>query len=399
LLAAGTGKQSTNWFKVINAMKDPSTRAQAAQALEMGGEASLPFIAITITQADFPKAALRKLIRVCGNIRGDSVIAMLEPHISHADSDLRETVHAALVECGYRVDPLNGQSQVWVKREADYVRMLYSALREIESKDEMNLLAQAIRIEIYHARERLFHLLSFMYDRKAVTNARRVILRKDAAKVPYAIETLDTILPRDIKLIMLPLAEELSAVDACKRLGISEKVSIQELAEQSQGWLTLCARTMMENGETKMHSTVEKVLILRSVNLFKATPDDALAELSELLTEMEMPAGKNIVEKGEQGNSMFIIVNGKVAVMDGERVLNTLGERAVFGELALLDTEPRTATIRALEDTLVFRLDQEPFYELMSDRVEVAMGTIQMLTGNLRARVREVIDLREELGK
>jgi hypothetical protein len=47
----------------------------------------------------------------------------------------------------------------------------------------------------------------------------------------------------------------------------------------------------------------------------------------------------------------------------------------------------------------VFRLDQEPFYELMSDRVEVAMGTIQMLTGNLRARVREVMELREEIGR
>ncbi|MBK8618318.1 MAG: cyclic nucleotide-binding domain-containing protein [Anaerolineales bacterium] len=399
LLAAGTGKQNTNWFKVINAMKNPSTRAQAAQALEMGGEASLPFIAITLTQTDFSKAALRKLIHVCGNIRGASVIAMLEPHIGHTDSDLREAVLAALAECGYRADPVNGQSQAQVKYETEHVRMLYSALREIESKDEMNLLAQAIRIEIYHARERLFHLLSFMYDRKAVTNARRVILRKDAAKIPYAIETLDTILPRDIKLIMLPLAEELSAVEACKRLGISEKVSMQELAEQSQGWLAICVHALIKNGDIKMHSTVEKVLILRSVNLFKSTPDDALAELSELLTEMEMPAGKNIVEKGEQGNSMFIIVSGKVAVMDGERVLNTLGERAVFGELALLDTEPRTATIRALEDTLVFRLDQEPFYELMSDRVEVAMGTIQMLTGNLRARVREVIDLREELGK
>jgi CRP-like cAMP-binding protein len=58
-----------------------------------------------------------------------------------------------------------------------------------------------------------------------------------------------------------------------------------------------------------------------------------------------------------------------------------------------LDTEPRSATIRAMEDTLLFRLDQEPFYELMSDRVEVAMGTIQMLAGNLRARVREVMEL------
>jgi hypothetical protein len=308
-------------------------------------------------------------------------------------------VLAALAECGYRVDPVNEQVQAQVKREADDVRVLYSALREIESKDEMNLLAEAIRIEIHHARERLFYLMSFMYDHKALTNARRVILRQDAAKVPYAIETLDTVLPRDAKLIMLPLVENLTAVDACKRLGISEKVSLQRLADQSQGWLAVCARAMIEKGQTKMHSTVEKVLILRSVNLFKTTPDDALAELSELLAEMEIPAGKNIVEKGEQGNSMFIIVHGKVAVMDGERVLNTLGERAVFGELALLDTEPRTATICALEDTLVFRLDQEPFYELMSDRVEVAMGTIQMLTGNLRARVREVIELREELGK
>ena len=148
-----------------------------------------------------------------------------------------------------------------------------------------------------------------------------------------------------------------------------------------------------------MHSTLEKVLILRTVNLFKSTPDDALAELGEILTEVEIPSGNNIVQKGEQGSSMFIIVNGKVAVMDGERVLNTLGERAVFGELALLDTEPRSATIRAVEDTLLFRLDQESFYELMSDRVEVAMGTIQMLTGNLRARVREVMELHEQLAK
>jgi len=398
LLAVGASKQNTLWPKVLEAMKNPSTRAQAAKALELGGEASLPFIAAALAQTDFPKAAFRKLIRACGNIRGDSVIAILEAHMSHANSDLREAVYTALVECGYRADPVNEQVQAQVKREADDVRVLYSALRENESKDEMNLLAEAIRIEIYHARERLFHLMSFIYDHKALTNARRVILRKDAAKVPYAIETLDTILPRDAKSIMMPLVEELSAAEACKRLGITDKVSLHELAEQSQGWLALCARALM-NGETKMHSTVEKVLILRSVNLFKATPDDVLAELSELLTEIEMPEGKNIVEKGEQGNSMFIIINGKVAVMDGERVLNTLGERAVFGELALLDTEPRTATIRALEDTLVFRLDQEPFYELMSDRVEVAMGTIQMLTGNLRARVREVIELREELGK
>jgi hypothetical protein len=303
------------------------------------------------------------------------------------------------VECGYRADPANGSVQAQVGREAQHVRMLFSALREVESQDGTDLLSQAIRIEIYHTRERLFHLMSFLYDRKALINARRVILRNQTAKIPYAIETLDTVLPREAKLIMMPLVESLPAVEACNRMGITEKVSLTSLAGQAQGWLKTCADWTMERGQTEMYSTVEKVLILKSVNLFKTTPDDVLAELSGLLAETEVPAGENIVEKGEQGSSMFIIVSGQVAVMDGERVINTLGERAVFGELALLDTEPRTATIRAIEDTVVFRLDQESFYELMSDRVEVAMGTIQMLTGNLRARVREVIELREALEK
>lgn len=262
----------------------------------------------------------------------------------------------------------------------------------------MNLLAEAIRIELHHVRDRLFYLLSFIYDRKAILEARRIILQKNQSKLPYAIETLDTTLPRDMREVLLPLADELTGSEACNRLGIQGKVNVQELAERAQGWLGMCARAALEKGKSDMHSTVEKVLILKSVNLFKSTPDDALAELSEIISEVEAPAGTNIVEKGEAGSSMFIIVSGSVAVMDGVRVVNILGERAVFGELALLDTEPRSATIRAMEDTLLFRLDQEPFYELMSDHIEVAMGTIQMLAGNLRSRVREVMDLHEKMG-
>ena len=392
LLAAGKIKSGALWPKVLDALTHQHTRDAAAKALEAGGESALAFIASGLANKDFPKAARIKLAKVCGNIRGEAVTKLLAAYISVPENDLREAVLSALSECGFSGGNVNGEIQAQVKKEAADVRVLFSALREIESKDEMSLAAQAIRIELKHARERLFYLLSFIHERKAILNARRIINQRNEAKLPYAIETLDTILPRDIKLIMVPLAEELHGKEACKKIGITEKVSLNELAERAQGWLKICAKSM----EVEMHSIVEKVLILRSVNLFKATPDDALAELGEIISEVDVPAGTNIVEKGEQGSSMFIIVHGKVAVMDGERVLNTLGERAVFGELALLDTEPRSATIRATEDTLLFRLDQEPFYELMSDRVEVAMGTIQMLTGNLRARVREVMELHEQ---
>lgn len=399
LLAAGKTKSLSLWRNIIYALSDSKTRDAAAKALEEDGEFALPFMERAFRDIGTPKVTRIKLAKVFGNIRGENAIRILAEEISASENDLREAVLAALTECGFSGENAQGEIQAQVKKEADDARTLYSALREIESNEEMRLAAQAIHIELKHVRERLFHLMSFVYDRKAILNARRVITQRNEAKIPYAIETLETILPRDAKQILLPLVEELNGSEACKRLGIQKKISLEELAEKSQGWLKICGQAMAEKGKTDMHSTVEKVLILRSVNLFKSTPDDALAELGEILTEVEIPSGNNIVQKGEQGSSMFIIVNGKVAVMDGERVLNTLGERAVFGELALLDTEPRSATIRAVEDTLLFRLDQESFYELMSDRVEVAMGTIQMLTGNLRARVREVMELHEQLAK
>jgi HEAT repeat protein len=393
LIASGNIKSENLYEKVLLALKHIHTRDTAAKALQASGESALPFIEKGLADESFPKAAKIKLAKVCGNIRGKKVIEVLRKYISASDNDFRKAILSALNECEFRVEKKSeNEIQAQIKKEAEDVRRLYSALREIESNAEMNLISNAIRIELNHARDRIFYLCSFLFDRKAILNARRIILQKHEVKLPYAIETLDTILSRDIKNILLPLAEELSGSEACKKIGINEKVSLHELAKKSQGWLKICAE-----GD-KMYSVVEKVLILKSVNLFKSTPDDALAELSEIISEVEAPAGKNIVIKGEPGSSMFIIVNGKVAVVDGDRVVNTLGERAVFGELALLDTEPRTATIQALEDTLLFRLDQEPFYELMSDRVEVAMGTIQMLAGNLRARVREVMNLHERLG-
>jgi CRP-like cAMP-binding protein len=74
-------------------------------------------------------------------------------------------------------------------------------------------------------------------------------------------------------------------------------------------------------------------------------------------------------------------------------LLNYLGERDVFGEMALLDPEPRLASVTAIEATRLFRLDQAPFYELMAERPEVATGVIRVLSGHLRNRVRDIAGL------
>lgn len=143
--------------------------------------------------------------------------------------------------------------------------------------------------------------------------------------------------------------------------------------------------------------TIEKVIVLRTVDLFAGTPDEILGEIAALLKEIEVPAGATIFAQGEQGDSMYIIVEGVVEALDGDQVFTQMGERQVFGEMALLDGEPRTATIRTTQPTRLLRLDQEPFYELMEDRLEIARGVIHILLRRLRARTNDVIRLQAQM--
>ncbi len=143
--------------------------------------------------------------------------------------------------------------------------------------------------------------------------------------------------------------------------------------------------------------TVEKVMILKTVDIFAHTPEEILVDIAGLLKELTLVAGTTVFEKGERGDSMYIIVEGEVAAADGERVFTHMGERQVFGEMALLDGEPRTATIRTTQPTRLLRLDQEPFYELMDDRIEIARGVIHVLLQRLRWRTEDVNRLQAQL--
>jgi CRP-like cAMP-binding protein len=118
-----------------------------------------------------------------------------------------------------------------------------------------------------------------------------------------------------------------------------------------------------------------------------------LADVANLLEEVDVSEHETIFTQGDPGDSLYVIVDGKVRVHDGERLLNYLGERDVFGEMALLDPEPRLASVTAVEATRLFRLDQAPFYELMADRPEVATGIIRVLSGRLRDRVHDITQL------
>jgi CRP-like cAMP-binding protein len=144
-----------------------------------------------------------------------------------------------------------------------------------------------------------------------------------------------------------------------------------------------------------MLSTEEKVQILKSTSVFAETPEDALTEVAAIMEEVHAMPGQRIIEKGDMGDSLYVVAAGRVRVHDGSHTLDHIEAGGVFGEMALVDPQPRMASVTAVEDTRLLRLDWDPFNRLMESHPQVARGVIQMLTRRLRDRVQDLTELEE----
>ena len=138
---------------------------------------------------------------------------------------------------------------------------------------------------------------------------------------------------------------------------------------------------------------IERVLILKSLSIFEETPEPLLVEVAAILEELELESGTTLFKKGDTGNCLYIIFKGQVKIHSNEHTLAVLSENDFFGELSLLDTETRSASATTTSDAILLKLDQEPFFELMSDRLEVVKGILRVLC----KRLRKQNDLNEEL--
>lgn len=133
--------------------------------------------------------------------------------------------------------------------------------------------------------------------------------------------------------------------------------------------------------------TVEKVLILKTVPIFAAVPDEILVAVAEALQEVEIAAGEPLVTQGDPGNTLFILVRGRLRVHVGDETLAFLEERDIAGEMAVLDPGPRAASVSAVGHSHLLCLEREVLYELMQDHFDVLQAVLRVLTQRLRTAV------------
>jgi CRP-like cAMP-binding protein len=108
---------------------------------------------------------------------------------------------------------------------------------------------------------------------------------------------------------------------------------------------------------------------LKHTPLFAQVPDGDLAEAARAAEILTLPAGRQVLRQGEVGNDLYIIASGSVYVLvnrDGaERVIDQLLTGEMFGEIAMLSGEPRTASIRTATKTTLIRLKRQTLLSLM----------------------------------
>jgi CRP-like cAMP-binding protein len=128
---------------------------------------------------------------------------------------------------------------------------------------------------------------------------------------------------------------------------------------------------------------------LRKIPLFSEVSDDDLDSIASHLIERRYPKGSTIVEEGLPGDYMYVLKEGRVKVTrlseDGrEKILEMLGESSFFGEMALLDQGPRSATVKTLTPVVLLALSRTDFLGLLRRSPDLSMTVIQELTRRLR---------------
>jgi HEAT repeat protein len=322
-----------------------------------------------------------------------------------------------------------------VEKELVHASFLLSGMEEHAAGSQ---LYEALQYEFEYTTERLFYLFMVLYDKDSVLNAWKGMKHASKEKRANSLEMIESLLPRVLYPALRALFEDITVQEQRVALGqylgnrqndqpvisyiLDQKEKyftswtialavnsaapdsindeniqlllahpvrlIREIAQQKfSGSKKLFKEQTMKHAEISQQiSEMERVIVLKNTQLFAKTPENVLSSIAPIMKEITYNEGSQIFAKGDIGDSMYVIYTGEVGIYDGTKQLALFDKGEIFGELALMDTEPRSATTVAETDVLLFRIDQEDFFELMEERDEILRNVLRILCQRIRVQ-------------
>ena len=142
-----------------------------------------------------------------------------------------------------------------------------------------------------------------------------------------------------------------------------------------------------------MLTSVDRLLFVRQVPIFKELRDDFIVRLASAMNELWFPPNCSIFRQGEQGQSLYIVVSGKVKIHFNDRTLAVIPQGKYFGEMAVFDTQPRSASATTLEACECLELTQEQLDDAIEETPEIAVNIIRELSRVIRKMNNDVVSM------
>ncbi len=345
----------------------------AGRALTAMGEAAVPSLLDVVQAGDLApsRAAVRTLARIPGPATDRALMGLA----AAADLSVRTVVSREVAHRARR-----GEASDELRRHVrPLVKAASGVVVDLGRVAGAERLSPDLRVELLErrrlAKERMLNWLAAATHPKRVldlipTVTSRHVHGSAASRRSAAIELLDTLVDRELR-------PTLSALD--DKRGSAGSVDLNQIEDPWFQWLLGAARA--EDGAMNI---AQRVMLLRKVNLFSTLPGETLVTIAENCEPREMVAGQRIFAEGDAPDGMYVISSGSVKIIMNGKTLAHKAPSEFFGEVALLDDEPRMADAVAAADGAYLFMDREVFQQLTEDLPEVLREVIRTLIQYLK---------------
>ena len=428
---------------IISNLSIAQTSIQARQTLKSFSEELINEQFKQLIESNATSRKLRLgIIRTLREYPNEDSIELLISQLDNNDQDIYNTIVESLLAIA-RVNPINENKQNQIADEintiAEKVYTLNECLNMLPDDEHKFLMQDHLNNEIQNTLPTLLKLGVLDVPETPIETYIHTIKSGDPSKLPFLLEFFENVFSKNEREVINPLIEQLP-LDERSKIGnlhfksmptnfnqkliesvyspnkwesaialdyllISNKMDVIKSLDwqkvpASNANQELITRRIQKNGANldfipperfkldteiiSMYSTLEKTIILKSVDLFKSIPAENLSRVAQITDEVTFDANSPIFAEGDYGDSLFIVVDGNVRIHKGTQELAMLGKGTCLGEMALLDDEPRSADATVTEDSTLFKIEQEGFYEVMGSQSDIMEGIIKLLTGRLR---------------
>ncbi len=250
----------------------------------------------------------------------------------------------------------------------------------------------ALRLQ---AEMRAFRLLGLFESRAAFHRAYLHYRSAQQRVRSNAIELLDQHLTDEEMKPFVGLVERLDAASAIADATLVEMTGtdLSGLLASTDPWLIRVWQwTELPEGKRMTRDPMDMVFLLKAVPLLSDLSGEQLLPVADILQTVHVEAGDLVFAEGQPGNHLYVILEGEVDVLRGTEQVARLGIKECFGEMALLDQSPRSASVRARVDCELLAIARDDFQDLLDMHPALARGVIRVMTQRLRVATEHAAD-------